>query len=84
MKTVAFLANTVAFINCRGRLTIMLAAAARGKKRSGIGENQVRLLDIDTRRLLGFKDELVCHSELAADIGRGGIREFVNGADGYQ
>ena len=44
-------ANTVAFISCRNRLTNVCAGAARGKKGSKDGESQVRLPDVDTRRL---------------------------------
>ena len=35
----------------------------------------MRLLDVDTKRLSGLKYKLVCR-------GRGGIREFVDYADG--
>ena len=35
-------ANTVAFINCRGRLTKVLAGAARGENQSKGGGGQVR------------------------------------------
>jgi hypothetical protein len=41
----------------------------------------VRLPDVDTRRLSGFKYELVCHFELVLGMVRGGIREFVNDVD---
>ena len=47
----------------------MLAHAARGEKERGGGKGQVRLLDVDTRRLTGLKYKLICCFELAADIG---------------
>ena len=41
----------------------------------------MRLLNIDTRRLLGLKYRLICHFKLAADLVRGCILEFVNDTD---
>ena len=40
----------------------------------------MRFLHIDTGRLLGLKNELVCPFVLAADMVGGGIMEFVNEA----
>jgi hypothetical protein len=57
MKVGIFLelsASTVAFISCRGRLTKILAGAARDKTRSKCGGGQVGLSDIDTWELAGF------------------------------
>ena len=42
------------FMSCRGRLTKVLAGAARGETGSEGGGGQVRLLDVDTRELAGF------------------------------
>ena len=42
----------------------------------------MRLSYVDTRELAGFKDKLICHFMLGADVVRGGIREFVNNMDG--
>jgi hypothetical protein len=42
----------------------------------------VRLSNVDTRRLKGLKYKLIGHFKLAADMIRGGIREFVNDMDG--
>ena len=39
---------------------------------------RVRVPDVDIRRLSGLKFKLVCHFELAVDLVRGGIREFLN------
>jgi hypothetical protein len=39
------------------------------------------LLDVDTRRLLGLKYELVYCFELVAEMVEGGIMEFVNDVD---
>ena len=52
-----------------------------GEKRNGGGGGRVRLLDVDTGRLLGLKYKLVCCFKLAADMVGGGIREFVNDLD---
>ena len=60
--------NTLAFISCRSRLTVMLACTARGMKGCGGEGCPVRLLDVDTGRLLGLKYKLVCRFEFAADI----------------
>ena len=61
-------ANTVAFISCRCRLTKVLADAARGEKGSKGGRGQVRLLVVDTRKLLGLKYELICYFKLVMDM----------------
>ena len=42
----------------------------------------MRLSYVDTRELAGFKDKLICHFILTADMVRGGIQEFVNDTDG--
>ena len=42
----------------------------------------MRIPNIETRRLSGLKNKLVCHFELAADMVGAGIREFVNDVDG--
>ena len=39
----------------------------------------MRLLNVDTAEFAGFK--LICHFILAANMVRGGIREFVNDTD---
>jgi hypothetical protein len=72
----------VAFINYRRRLTKVLAGAARGKKGSKGGGGRVRLSNVDTEELAGFKDKLICHFKLAADMVGGDIWEFVNDMDG--
>ena len=77
-------ANTVAFISCRSRLVKVLAGAAREEKGSMGQECQVKLLDVDTRRLSGLKYKLICHFKLAVDMVGGGIREFVNDMDRWQ
>ena len=41
----------------------------------------MRLLNVDTRELVGFKDKLICHFILVADMLGGGIREFMNDKD---
>jgi hypothetical protein len=41
----------------------------------------VRLPDVDTERLVGLKNKMVGHFELAADVVRGGIRDFVIDTD---
>ena len=46
----------------------MLAGATWGKKRIGVGEDQVRLQDVDTRRLSGLKYKLICHFKLVANM----------------
>ena len=51
--------NMVPFISCRCRLTIWLADAARVEKGSGGEGGQVRLLDVNTRRLSRLKYKLV-------------------------
>ena len=50
----------------------MLAGGTRGEKGSKGGGGQVRLLDVDTGRLLGLKYKLICHFKLAVDMVRGG------------
>ena len=42
----------------------------------------MRLLNVHTGELMGFKDELICHFILAVEMVRDGIREFVNDTDG--
>ena len=54
----------------------MLAGAARAKKGSKDGGGGVRLLGVDTGRLLGVKYKSTCHFKLTADMVEGGIREF--------
>ena len=46
------------------------------------GGGLVRLSDVHTCELAGFQNQLICHFMLAADVVGGGIREFVNNADG--
>ena len=75
-------ANAVAFITCRHRLNKVLAGAARVKKGSKSGGSRVRISNVDTGRLTGFKFKLICCFKLAADMVGGGIREFVNYKDG--
>ena len=60
----------------------MLADAARGEKRSRSGGSRVSLLDVDTGRLVGLKNMLVCYFELAVDLIGDDIREFVIDMDG--
>ena len=60
----------------------MLAGATRGKTASKGGGGRVRLLDVDTRELTGFQNELICCFILAVDMVRDGIQEFVNDKDG--
>ena len=60
----------------------MLAGAARGEMGGKDGRNQVRLLEVDTGRLLGLKYKLICHFKLVADLVGGDIREVVNDMDG--
>jgi hypothetical protein len=48
------LANTVTFISCKGRLTKVLAVAARGETGSEGGVGRVRLSDVDTWELVGY------------------------------
>ena len=62
MKTEAFSHH------CRGRPTIIFS-----RKESGGGGNQVKLPDVDTGRLVGLKNKLVCHFELTVDVVRDGI-----------
>jgi hypothetical protein len=44
----------------------------------------VRLLDVDTGRLLGLKYKLICHFKLAEDRVESDIQEFVNDMDGQR
>jgi hypothetical protein len=60
----------------------VLAGAARGETGSKGGGGPVRLLYVDTQELAGFQNELVCRFMLVADVVRGGIRKFMNNADG--
>ena len=46
----------MAFISCRGRLTSVLAGAARGGMGSKGGGGPVRLSDVDTQELAGFQN----------------------------
>ena len=66
------------FISYRCRL---LAGTARGKKGSKGGGGRVRLSDVDTGELAGFKDKLICRFILSADMVGGGIQEIVNDTD---
>ena len=52
-------ANTVAFFCCRFRLKMLLEIKRKVT---------VRLPDVKTGKLSGFKYELICHFKLAADI----------------
>ena len=72
---------SVAFISCRGRLTKVLAGAARRGTGSKGGGGRVRISYVDTRELAGFQNKLICHFILAADMVEGGIWEFVNNTD---
>ena len=42
----------------------------------------MRLSNVDTRELVGFKDKLICHFILAMGMVGGGIWEFVNDTEG--
>jgi hypothetical protein len=57
------------FTSCRGKLKVMLAGAARGRKEVGVG------------RLAVLKKDLICHFKLVVDMVRSSVREFVNDAD---
>jgi hypothetical protein len=61
-------ANTGVFISYRCRLTKVLADAARVEKGSKGGGGRVRLSNVDTGELSGFKDELICRFILAVDM----------------
>jgi hypothetical protein len=63
----------VAFFSCGHTLTVTLAGAAREEKGNGGGGSIVRLPVVDTERVLGLKNEVVCHFEMAVDMVRGGI-----------
>jgi hypothetical protein len=58
MKYQEFSANTVAFISYRCRLIKVLGGATRGGKGSKGEGGRVRLLNVDTGELAGFKDKL--------------------------
>ena len=60
----------------------MLAGAARGETGSKGEGGRVRLLDVGTGKLAGFQNKLICCFILVADVVGGGIREFMNNADG--
>ena len=60
----------------------MLAGVARGETGSEGGGGPVRLSDVDTWELAGFKNKLIRCFMLVADVVGGGIREFMNNADG--
>ena len=47
-------ASTMAFISCRGRLTKVLAGAAKGETGNKGAGSRVRLSDVDTWELAGF------------------------------
>ena len=68
----------MAFISYRCRLTKVLAGATRGEKGSKGRGDQLRLSNVNTGKLAGFKDKLICCFILAADMVRGGSWEFVN------
>ena len=54
----------------------MLAGAPRGEKRSGVGGDRMKFLDVDTGGLLGLKYKLICHLKLVAGMVRSGTREL--------
>ena len=58
--------STLNFISCRSRLTKVCAGAGRGEKGSKGREGRVRLVDVDTERLLGLKYKLICRIKLAS------------------
>ena len=58
--------------HCHCRLTKVLASAARREKGSKGGGGRVRLSNVDTRELAGYKDKLIFCFILAADMVRGG------------
>ena len=58
----------MAFISCRGRLTIVLAGANRGETGSKGGGGRERLSNVDTRELAGFQNQLICHFVLVVDM----------------
>ena len=66
-------ANTVAFISHTSRQTVMLAGAMGGGK--------VRLPNVNTGRLSGLKNELVCHFKLVVNMVEGGAWDFLYGMD---
>ena len=47
-----------------------------------MGVREAKLPDVNIGNLLGLKYELVCCFKLAADMVMGGLKEFVNDADG--
>ena len=64
-------ANIVSFISCRSRLTIMLTGAASGEKGRGGGGGQVRLPDVNTRRLVGIEVQVGMLFQINGGYGRG-------------
>ena len=58
----------------------MLAGSTSGivEREVGVGEMKWFLEDDYGGRLSGLDDKLVCHFKLAADMVRGGVREFIN------
>jgi hypothetical protein len=60
----------VVFVSGRSRLTKVLTGAASREKGNKGGRGQVRLLDVDTGRLLGLKNTLICRFKLTAGIVR--------------
>ena len=55
----------------------MLAGATWGKKRIGVGEDQVRLQDVDTRRMSRLKLRVGMPFQIGGGSGRGWHQEFV-------
>ena len=72
-------AYTVAFINCRGRLTKVLATT--DEMVSKVEGGRVRLSYVDTWELAGLQNELICRFILVVDMAGGGIWKFVNDMD---
>ena len=72
----------MAFISCRGRLTKVLAGAAREQTGSKGGGGRVRLSDVDTRKLAGFQNELICNFILAVDMVEWHLGVFLKDTDG--
>ena len=59
----------------------MLAGILAGKWEVRVGGGRVRLSNVDTGELVGLKNEMVCHFELATDVLGSGNRESVNDAN---
>ena len=59
----------------------MLTGAARGETGNKGGGGLVRLSDVDTWELAGFKNQLICRFMLVVDVVGGGIREIINNTD---